>query len=91
MGKHAAPRPERQLRRAGAVSAATVLLCLGAGGTAFASIGPAPIPSPGDLPPPPVPQPVADAVHQVSNVTGLPDPLASTAPKPAHHPRHHHA
>src|SRR4051794_6667549 len=90
MGRHAAPRPHHQLRRAGAVSAATVLLCLSAGGTALASTGPTPLPSAGDLTPPPVPQPVADAVKQVTDLTGLPDPLATSDPKPTHH-RHHHA
>src|SRR3954452_15907236 len=93
MGKHAAPRPTRQIHRVGTVSAATVVLCLGAGGTALASTGPSPVPSldapVAGLTPPPVPKPVADAVQKVSDVAGIADPLASgTSAQPRHKHRH---
>lgn len=85
MGRHAKPRTSllrsRTARRAGAVSAGTLVLCLGAAAPAIATTG---LPSP-----PPVPQPVSDAVQQVTTIAGVPDPIATTAPKPAHHQKPH--
>lgn len=66
MGRHAAPRrTSSPVRRATAVSAGTLVLCLGgfAPGVAAAAD------------PPPVPKPVSDLVQQVSNTTGTPNPI----------------
>lgn len=83
MGKHAAPRTSpfrgRTAQRAAAVSAGTVVLCLGAAAPAIAVTG---VPTP-----PPIPQPVSDTVQQVSDVTGLPNPLAGTSTTKPHHHR----
>src|SRR4051794_17353558 len=92
MGKHAAPRATsmkaRQISRAAGVSAGTLLLCLGAAAPAIA--GTSPVPSPvSDVPTPPIPQPVSDTVQQVSDIVGVPNPLAAKA-TPSHH-HHHHA
>lgn len=82
MGKHAAPRTSplrgRTAQRAAAVSAGTFVLCLGAAAPAIATTG---IPTP-----PPLPQPIVDTVQKVSDITGVPNPVASD-PKPKHH--HH--
>ena len=91
MGKHAAPRKSllgsRTAQRAAAVSTGTLVLCLGAVAPALAVAGPSPTPTtsaPGD--PIPVPKPVAVVVHQVSDATGLPDPLTTNkTTKPHHH------
>jgi hypothetical protein len=82
MGKHAAPRTSplgsRSVQRAAAISAGTFVLCLGAAAPALATTG---FPTP-----PPVPQPVGDAVQQVSDTLGIPNPLGdSSAAKPHHH------
>jgi hypothetical protein len=82
MGKHAAPRTPlisgRAAKRATAVSLGTFVLCLSAAAPAFATTT---TPTP-----PPVPQPIADVVQQVTDATGLPDPLApDTTTKPHHH------
>lgn len=82
MGRHAAPRTPlwagdgrtSTVQRAAAVSTGTLLLCLTAA-PAMASSAP-----------PPVPKPVNDLVQQVSNATGIPNPLAP----PAGVRRHHH-
>ena len=90
MGKHAMPRKPSRAGRTAVVSAGTLLLCLGTAAPALADIGPVP-----------VPQPVDDAVTQVSDATGLPNPLKTVedatgsttdSPKPAHHAKHkqHH-
>lgn len=82
MGKHAAPRKPLFSRpaaqRATAVSLGTFVLCLGAAAPAFAMTG---TPTP-----PPVPKPLSDAVQQISDATGLPNPIGeSTGPKHHHH------
>lgn len=77
MGKHAKPRVSvmhgRTAQRAAAVSAGTFVLCLGAAAPALASTG-----SPTPPLPIPLPQPVTDTVQQLSDATGLPNPLADT-------------
>ena len=55
------------------------MLCLGAAAPAIATTG---VPAP-----PPIPQPVSDAVQQVSDTTGLPNPLPSTSTTKPHHHR----
>lgn len=82
MGKHAAPRKPLLSRpatqRVTAVSLGTFVLCLGAAAPAFAATStPAP---------PPIPKPLSDAVQQISEATGLPNPVAPDATsKPSHH------
>jgi hypothetical protein len=90
MGKHAQSRQPSRARRAAVVSTGTLLLCLGTAAPAFADIGPVP-----------VPEPVGDAVEQVSDATGLPNPLetadeltgtgtSTDTDKTGHHARHKH-
>jgi hypothetical protein len=87
MGKHAAPRKPLFSRpaaqRATAVSLGTFVLCLGAAAPAVATtITPTP---------PPLPQPLSDAIQQVSDTSGLPNPIASdstTTPKHRHSGKH---
>jgi hypothetical protein len=64
MGKHAQPRQPSRARRAAVVSGGTLLLCLGTAAPALADIGPVP-----------VPQPIDDTVDQLSDATGLPNPI----------------
>lgn len=91
----------QQFRRAAAVSSGTLILCLGAGAPALAStIDPTPVTdttvttvtdtvtdttSADTLTDPPLPQPVDDLVKQVSDTTGIQDPLDPTAPTGTHH------
>ena len=81
MGKHAAPRKPLFSRpaaqRATAVSLGTFVLCLGAAAPAFAVTTPTP---------PPVPKPLSDAVQQVSDTAGVPNPIA---PDSTSTPKHH--
>jgi hypothetical protein len=82
MGKHAAPRTPllrgRTAQRAVAVSAGTLVLCLGAAAPAVATTG---LPTP-----PPLPQPIVDTVQTVTDIVGVPNPIAvSTKPKAHHH------
>jgi len=85
MGKHAKPRTSAlsspAVKRATAISLGTFVLSLGAASPAIATTT---IPSP-----PPLPQPVGDLVKQVTDATGLPNPLAgsSTTTKKTHHHR----
>ena len=83
MGKHAAPRKpilsSRAAQRTVAVSAGTFVLCLGAAAPAMATTA---LPTP-----PPLPQPVSDTVQKVSDIAGVPNPLASDAKPKAHHHR----
>jgi hypothetical protein len=79
----------RQISRAAGVSAGTLLLCLGAAAPAMAGTSPLPTPPLSDVPTPPIPQPVTDAVQQVSDIVGVPNPIAPTATSSHHH--HHHA
>jgi len=87
MGRHAAPRASTSIaRRATAVSAGTLVLCLGGFAPAFAATSTA-------TDPPPIPQPVSDTVQQISNMTGLPNPIPPSEPAAPHHrqPAHHAA
>ena len=82
MGKHAAPRKpllsSRAAQRTVAVSGGTLALCLGAAAPAIATTG---LPTP-----PPLPQPIVDTVQKVSDIAGVPNPVATpTTPKPRHH------
>lgn len=88
MGKHAMPRTPSRARRAAVVSGGTLLLCLGTAAPALADIGPVP-----------VPDPVEDAVQQVSDTTGVPNPIKTvddtasstdTTTKTTHHDKHKH-
>jgi hypothetical protein len=86
MGKHAAPRKpllrSQTAQRAAAVSTGTLVLCLGAAAPALAATSP----GPGIEDPIPVPKPIATVVQQVSDATGLPDPVTSDdGAKPHHH------
>ena len=75
MGRHAAPRTSNSVaRRATAVSAGTFMLCLGGVAPALAATNP-----------PPLPQPITDAVQQVSQATGLPNPIPPSEGAPRHH------
>lgn len=75
MGRHAAPRTSRSLaRRATAVSAGTFVLCMGGVAPALAATNP-----------PPIPKPISDAVQQISNETGLPNPLPPSEGATRHH------
>lgn len=84
MGKHAAPRTpllrSRTAQRAVTVSAGTFVLCMGAAAPAIATTG---LPTP-----PPLPQPIVDTVQTVSDIAGIPNPLAPETPTKTHH---HHA
>jgi hypothetical protein len=81
MGRHAAPRTSSTLaRRATAVSAGTFVLCLGGVAPALAGTTP-----------PPIPKPISDAVQQVSNVTGLPNPLPPSEGAARHHQKPAHS
>jgi hypothetical protein len=82
MGKHAAPRKpllrSRAAQRTVAISGGTLALCLGAAAPAIATTG---LPNP-----PPLPQPIVDTVQTVSDIAGIPNPVATpTAPKTKHH------
>ena len=82
MGKHAAPRKpilrSRAAQRTVAVSGGTLALCLGAAAPAIATTG---LPNP-----PPLPQPIVDTVQKVSDIAGVPNPVAApTTPKAKHH------
>jgi hypothetical protein len=93
MGKHAQSRQPSRARRAAVVSTGTLLLCLGTAAPAFADLGPVP-----------VPEPIGDAADQVSEATGLPNPLETAdatadeltgtstggTDKNGHHARHKH-
>lgn len=85
MGKHAAPRTSPfhnpAVKRATAISLGTLVLSLGAAAPAMATTT---IPSP-----PPLPQPVTDLVKQVTDATGLPNPLSSDSGTTTKKPRHH--
>jgi hypothetical protein len=91
MGKHAAPRKpllrSQTVQRAAAVSTGTLVLCLGAAAPALAATSPSPSPTVAGVEDPiPVPKPVATVVEQVSDATGLPDPLTTDdGAKPHHH------
>ena len=83
MGKHAAPRKPLFSRpaaqRATAVSLGTFVLCLGAAAPAVATtVTPTP---------PPIPQPLADAVQQVSDTVGVPNPIAPDSTATPKHER----
>jgi hypothetical protein len=85
MGKHAAPRKpllrSRAAQRTVAISGGTLALCLGAAAPAVATTG---LPTP-----PPLPQPIVDTVQTVSDIAGIPNPIATpTSPKPKHHHNH---
>jgi hypothetical protein len=68
----------RTTQRVAAVSAGAFVVCLSAAAPALATTG---VPTP-----PPVPQPISGAVHTVSDIAGVPDPLADTTTnKPRHH------
>lgn len=86
MGKHAAPRKplfsRPAVQRASAVSLGTFVLCLGAAAPAFAATS---TPTP-----PPLPQPISDAVQTVSDIAGVPNPLAAPDKAPKHHRANHH-
>jgi hypothetical protein len=81
-----------RVRKAAAVSAGAVLLCLAGAGPALASTSPLPGPDGGvvatSIPEPP--QPVLDLVHTVSKATGVPDPFAGTPKAPGTHHRNSH-
>lgn len=86
MGRHAAPRKPLLSRpaaqRAAAVSLGTFVLCLGAAAPAVATTV---------TPAPPLPQPISDAAQAVSDLTGLPNPIApDSAGTPKHESTRNH-
>lgn len=81
MGRHAAPRrTSSPVKRASAVSAGTLVLCLGGFAPGIAAAAD----------PPPVPQPVSDLVQQVSNTTGIPNPIPPSEGATRHHRTSNH-